>query len=69
MGKKTKNESQLRDLIDKLEETLGKEIDSLSETLQEVTPDKRIDFITKTLPVLIKYKESHSSGWEVPEWE
>lgn len=56
-------------LFDKVLGVLNKEIDSLPQTLQEVTPEKRLDFISKTLPLVFKFKESgyddtYKIGWD-----
>lgn len=48
----------LRGLFDKALSILESEIDRLPETLEVTSPEKRLDFISKTLPLLLKYKES-----------
>ena len=54
----------LRDLFDKMLSVLEREIADLPETLQGVSPDKRLDFISKNLPLLLKYRESgEGNGW------
>lgn len=56
----------LKDLISKVERILDTEIDNLPETLSQTTPEKRLDFIGKILPVVIKYREENhslSDGW------
>lgn len=62
---KKKKEIDLESLISTIEETLQTEIENLPTILQEVHPEKRIDFITKTLSVVVKYRETHSldGGW------
>lgn len=65
MDKKTKRQS-LEELIDKIERILDAEIDSLSETLCSVSPEKRLEFVNKTLPLVIKYREDNPAigeGW------
>ena len=66
--KSTKKEITLSGLIEKIEGILETEIDRLPETLDGLTPEKRLEFITKTLPVVAKYRENHpSTGW-VEDW-
>ena len=48
----------LRGLFDKMLSTLETEIDKLPDTLEGVTPEKRLDFISKNLPLLLRYRES-----------
>lgn len=69
MGTNKTRETDLRGLIRRVEAVLNMEIEALPDILQEVSPDKRIDFVSKILPVVIKYKESHSHEWDLPEWE
>jgi hypothetical protein len=62
MDKNTiRKEVSLPDLIEKIEGILDTEIDSLSETLESVAPEKRLDFISKLLPLVIKYREDNKS--------
>jgi hypothetical protein len=62
MSKKTNRKGvSLPDLIDKIEGILDVEIDSLSDTLESVAPEKRLDFISKLLPLVIKYREDNKS--------
>lgn len=72
MGKKKtppqEQKTSLRGLFDRILSTLEKEITSLPDTLQAVSPDKRLDFVSKTLPLLLKYRESGegtTESWEV----
>ena len=56
----------LRDLISKVERILDTEIDKLPETLSDVPPEKRLEFVGKLLPVVIRYRADNSSlsdGW------
>lgn len=53
----------LKVAFDNMLQTLSNEVEALPQILKEVTPEKRLDFISKTLPVLIKYKESRESDW------
>lgn len=46
-------------IVEDLETTLGIEIDKLPETLEQVSPEDKLNFIAKTLPVVIRYKEEH----------
>lgn len=48
----------LRGLFDKMLSTLETEIEKLPETLEGVPPEKRLDFISKNLPLLLRYRES-----------
>ena len=71
MAEKTKKTPNLTlvGLFDKVLEVLDTEISSLPQTLQAVTPEKRLDFISKTLPLVFKFKESGfddtcSIGWD-----
>jgi len=72
-NKKTDPKTQktrLREIISKVESLLDTEIDNLPQTLKEVPPEKRLDFVTKLLPVLIKYREDNSEfSWDLPSWE
>lgn len=62
MGQKAQQQDRqrpsLRGLFDKVLDILEGEIQKLPDTLQEVTPEKRLDFISKNLPILLKYRES-----------
>lgn len=58
----------LRGLFDKMLSTLETEIDNLPQTLQGVTPDKRLDFISKNLPLLLKYRESGEGNSFISDW-
>ena len=56
----------LRDLISKVERILDTEIEKLPETLSDVPPEKRLEFVGRLLPVVIKYRADNSSlsdGW------
>ena len=56
----------LKDLISKVERILDTEIDKLPETLSDVPPEKRLEFVGKLLPVVIRYRADNSSlsdGW------
>lgn len=70
MSKTKKKEIDLESLICKIEGLLDIEIQKLPTTLQILPPEKRVDFISKTLPVVVKYRENHSGGgiWELPKW-
>lgn len=48
----------LSGLFDKILSTLETEIGNLPETLKEVSPERRLDFISKNLPLLLRYRES-----------
>ena len=58
----------LRGLFDKMLSTLETEIENLPETLQGVTPEKRLDFISKNLPLLLKYRESGQGNSFLTDW-
>ena len=71
--KKTDTETEirttpLRGLFDKMLSVLEKEIENLPETLQGVTPDKRLDFISKNLPLLLKYRETGQGDTWTQVW-
>ena len=74
MTKKTSTHRDTRtlstpSLYDRLTRILDKEFDSLQDTLQLVSPEKRLDFIAKTLPLLLRYKETEQGEtWGIP-WE
>ena len=70
MGKKhNTREADLETLVSKIEEVLGGEISNLPEILQGATPEKRLDFMGKILPEVIKYREKRDGlggnglGW------
>lgn len=63
MKQKKVNHSS-KELISKLRSILGTEIEELPDTLSQVTPEKRLDFISKTLPILVKYEDSNSLDWD-----
>ena len=73
MSKTQKNASQetrkvsLSGLFDKVLIRLDMELDKLPETLESVTPEKRLEFISRTLPILQKFSESGlGSTWDSP---
>ena len=56
----------LKDLISKVERILDTEVENLPDTLSQTTPEKRLEFIGKLLPIVIKYREENTSlsdGW------
>ena len=56
----------LKDLISKVERILDTEVENLPDTLSQTTPEKRLEFIGKLLPVVIRYRADNSSlsdGW------
>lgn len=62
MSKESKRkEVSLSELVDKIERVLDTEIESLPETLESCTPEKRLDFVGKILPLVIKYREDNQS--------
>lgn len=69
MSKKAKRENDLETLISRVEDALGGEITALPETLSKATPEKRLDFMGKILPEVIKYREKRDGlggnglGW------
>lgn len=70
---KTKTDPQLRQvslksLYDRILIRLDLELDHLPEILEGVTPEKRLDFITKTLPLLLKYRESGEGNSWSSDW-
>ena len=58
MKSEKKDLPSLRSLFDKILDILETEINSLPTTLQGVSPEKRLDFLSKTLPLALKYRES-----------
>ena len=69
--KQTEDSSQrvhLVGLFDKILNALDAEINSLPDTLQAVSPEKRLDFISKTLPLLLKFRESWEESSWIPSW-
>lgn len=59
----------LKGLFDKVLTTLETEIDNLPDTLSQVTPEKRLDFVSKNLPLLLKYRESgQGDSWTAGSW-
>ena len=60
--------TSLRGLFDKMLSTLETEIQKLPDTLQGVPPDKRLDFISKTLPLLLRYRESGQGNTWSTDW-
>lgn len=62
------NKSTLKGLFNQILEILDKEIESLPQTLKEVTPEKRLDFISKTLPQIIRFRESGAGGSFLTPW-
>lgn len=58
----------LRGLFDKMLSTLETEIEKLPDTLEGVTPEKRLDFISKNLPLLLRYRESGQGNYLSIDW-
>lgn len=58
----------LRGLFDKMLSTLETEIEKLPETLEGVPPEKRLDFISKNLPLLLRYRESGQGNSWSTDW-
>lgn len=58
----------LKSLYDRILIRLDLELDHLPEILEGVTPEKRLDFITKTLPLLLKYRESGEGNSWSSDW-
>jgi hypothetical protein len=63
MNKKSSQGLSLSELLTKLLSSLESEISSLPETLKGVSPEKRLDFISKTLPLLVKCRDSWDTSW------
>lgn len=57
------NRPKLGELIRRIEEILGKELSELDSTLEDVSPEKRVDFVSKTLPLIVKYREENKDEW------
>ncbi len=64
--KESKKDS-LVSLFDTLLSSLAISIEELPQTLRDVSPEKRLEFISKTLPLLIKYNES--GEWEREDFD
>jgi hypothetical protein len=58
----------LRGLFDKILSTLETEISSLPDTLSQVSPEKRLDFISKNLPLLLRYRETGQGDSWTETW-
>ena len=58
----------LRGLFDKMLSTLETEIEKLPETLEGVPPEKSLDFISKNLPLLLRYRESGQGNSWSTDW-
>lgn len=63
MASKQTKEIKVGTLLEKVLSVIETEIDSLPETLEGVAPDKRLDFISRTLPLLIKFREVGEDNW------
>ncbi len=64
MSKKQTDRPTLRGLFDKVLSALETEIDTLPDTLKGVSPEKRLDFISRNLPLLLRYRESgEGNNW------
>lgn len=64
MAKKETSSPSLRVIYTKLLAALDGEIDRLPELLGDMFPKERIDFITKVLPLVLRYRESPLWGAE-----
>ena len=53
MNNQRKDNPSLRGLFDKILSTLEREIDTLPDTLSQLTPERRLDFLSKNLPLLL----------------
>ena len=58
----------LRGLFDKMLSTVETEIEKLPDTLAGVPPEKRLDFISKNLPLLLRYRESGQGNSWSTDW-
>lgn len=58
----------LSSLFDRVLIRLDLELDKLPETLEAVSPEKRLDFISKNLPLLLRYRESGEGNSWVSNW-
>ena len=72
MGQKEQQQEQrrssLRGLFDKVLDILEGEIQKLPDTLSQATPERRLDFISKNLPLLLKYKQSGEGDSWTDSW-
>lgn len=64
MAKKETSSPSLRVVYTKLLAALDGEIDRLPEHLDILTSKERVDFITKVLPLVLRYRESPLWGAE-----
>jgi len=55
--KKETQKASLRGLFGTILDTLGTEVEKLPELLQTLPPDKRLDWISRNLTLLLKYRE------------
>lgn len=56
--------TSLQSIYDRILIRLDLELDNLPEILQSVSPEKRLEWITKTIPLLLKYRESGQGSGE-----
>ena len=68
MNNQRKDNPSLRGLFDKVLDILEGEIQKLPDTLSQVTPERRLDFIPKNLPLLLKYKQSGEGDSWTDSW-
>lgn len=68
MNNQRKDTPSLRGLFDKVLDILEGEIQKLPDTLSQVTPERRLDFISKNLPLLLKYKQSGEGDSWTDSW-
>ena len=68
MNNQRKDNPALRGLFDKVLDILEGEIQKLPDTLSQVTPERRLDFISKNLPLLLKYKQSGEGDSWTDSW-
>ena len=68
MNNQRKDNPSLRGLFDKVLDILEGEIQKLPDTLSQVTPERRLDFRSKNLPLLLKYKQSGEGDSWTDSW-
>ena len=65
--KKTSKDS-LVSLFDTLLSSLSIAVEELPQTLRDVSPEKRLEFISKTLPLLLRFRETGEWGGFEFDW-
>lgn len=56
--KQAENKSRIVSLFDRLLDQVSHEVERLPETLEQVPPEKRLEFVSRTIPMLCKFRET-----------